>query len=137
MRARPARPTPVHAAAAGAAVLLAGAAGCGASHYATAPVTAPRNRVAATPSLYFAPADLTIAVGDSVTWAFAGVTHTVIFQRGTTTGPAGTPVAASPGAPADVGPTADASVTRVFPTRGTFGYGCRLHPGMGGVIRVR
>ncbi|GJG85581.1 hypothetical protein tb265_07620 [Gemmatimonadetes bacterium T265] len=111
------------------AAVVAAAATCDASHYVAPPTTAPRNLVSATPSLRFAPAEITVAVGDSVTWAFAGVTHTVIFQRPGDARPAG--------APADVGPTSDASVTRVFTTRGTFGYGCRLHPGMGGLVHVR
>lgn len=113
------------------------AAGCGTSRNPAAPAVMPRNVVSATPSLVFAPAEVTIAAGDSVTWAFAGVTHTVVFQRPGGAVPPGVPVVAAPGAPADVGPTSEASVTRVFTTRGTFGYGCRLHPGMGGLVRVQ
>ncbi|MCU0633713.1 MAG: Ig-like domain-containing protein [Gemmatimonadaceae bacterium] len=72
----------------------------------------------------FTPADLTIAVNGTVTWTFGARPHNVVF--GTTAG-----------APANVPITSNATVSRTFPTAGTFTYDCTLHSGMRGTVTVR
>ena len=92
----------------------------------TAPTPTPsgaRNAVAATPALTYTPATITIAVGDSVTWAFGTVAHTVTFD--------------TQGAPAEIPSTTNTSVARVFPQAGTFDYHCALHRGMTGEVHVQ
>ena len=80
--------------------------------------------VNATPGISFAPSPLNVAAGGTVTFAFGSVGHNVFFH-------------ATPGAPADIpGTNANASVTRTFPTTGTYVYDCHLHPGMTGTIVV-
>lgn len=72
----------------------------------------------------FTPGDQTIAIGGTVTWTFGARPHNVIFNAVT-------------GAPANVPTTTNASVSRTFPTAGTFPYLCNLHAGMSGTISVR
>src|SRR5947207_10682509 len=113
---------------------LAGAlmAACGSNGYGTAappppppPPPPPGNTVAATPSLTFTPATLTVNIGDAVTFAFGSVPHNVFFTQ-------------QAGAPADIaGSNANVSVTRTFATAGTYAYTCHIHPSMHGTIEVR
>ena len=78
----------------------------------------------ALPSIAFSPGTVTIAVGDTVTFAFESVPHNVFFDR----------VA---GAPADIpGTNANTSATRVFTAPGRYPYTCHLHPGMSGTVVV-
>src|SRR5438132_13286095 len=94
-------------------VLMATA--CGSNGYGTAappppppPPPPPGNTVAATPSLAFTPATLTVNVGDVVTFAFGSVAHNVFFTQ-----PAG--------APTDTGGSnANLSVPRAFRTRAPY-----------------
>jgi plastocyanin len=69
----------------------------------------------------FAPADLTVKTGTTVTWTNQdGATHTVTF---------------------DSGPTSDnlgngATYQQTFGTAGTFPYHCRIHSSMKGTVTV-
>ncbi len=65
---------------------------------------------------------VTIAVGGTVTWTFGATSHNVIFS--------------SAGAPTNVPISASSSVSRTFPTAGTFPYACTLHAGMNGTVIV-
>jgi plastocyanin len=88
----------------------------------TPPMTATVN---ATTSNAFTPANVTIGVGGTVTFAFGGVAHNVYFDNA----PAGAPDAI-PGANANM------SAARTFSTAGTFEYDCHIHPGMKGTVVV-
>jgi plastocyanin len=76
------------------------------------------------PGDFFSPPSLTIVKGGTVWFDFPARDHNVSFDRRT-------------GAPADIPPTINRLVSRVFPAAGTFPYECRLHPGMMGEIVVR
>jgi plastocyanin len=116
-----------------AALLAAALAGCGggssgSSNPSTPPPTAPPpggvTTVRATSGLAFVPANVAIAVGDTVEFAFGPVAHNVFFDAGT-------------GAPADIpGANANVSVKRAFARRGTFRYSCHIHPFMAGTVNV-
>ena len=71
----------------------------------------------------FTPLNVDIALGGMVTWTFV-TTHNVIFASG------------QPGAPADIGNTNEAVVSRQFNTSGTFSYICSLHLFMVGTVVV-
>src|SRR5437899_13077632 len=89
------------------------------------PPPPPGNTVAATPSLAFKPATLTVNVGDVVTFAFGSVAHNVFFTQ-------------QAGAPTDIGGSnANVSVTRTFATAGTYAYTCHIHPSMQATVVVR
>jgi plastocyanin len=106
-------------------VLLA-ATGCGSDSGGdtTAPPPAD-NTVAATPSLTFSPATLTVSAGEQVTFAFGTVGHNVFFDTQT-------------GAPSNIeGTNASVNVPRTFSTAGSFHYTCHIHPGMQGTIVVQ
>lgn len=79
--------------------------------------------VSAGASSVFAPALLEITTGESVTWDFGALQHTVDF-------------AAVAGAPANIPATNNAEVSRTFGTAGDFAYSCSIHAGMNGTIRV-
>lgn len=88
------------------------------------PPTDPRT-IAATSSLAFLPASLTIAAGDTVTFEFGSVAHDVFFD-------------AQSGAPDDItGSNANVSIRRVFATAGTYTYTCHIHPFMHGTVVVQ
>jgi plastocyanin len=81
--------------------------------------------VAATPSLAFTPASITVHPGDAVTFAFGSVGHNVFFD-------------AQAGAPADIdGTNANVSIQRTFATAGTYQYTCHIHPSMHGAVVVQ
>ncbi len=84
-------------------------------------------QVQASPSLQFSPATVTIAAGQSVTWVFGGVGHTVTFDN-------------INGHPDDIGdpahPQANTSASRTFAQAGTYTYHCSIHPSMTGTVIV-
>lgn len=103
--------------------------GCGSSYGSTGvsspPPPPPANTVDATPSEVFTPATLTVAVGQTVTFAFGSLAHNVFF-------------AAQAGAPADIaGLNANTTVQRQFNTQGNFAYTCHIHPQMHGTVVVQ
>ena len=108
-------------------ICLALLAACGGAATETATSTsAPptSGTVDATPNITFNPSPLTIVAGGTATFAFGSVPHNVYFDGAT-------------GAPADIpGVNANTSVTRTFPTPGTYDYTCHIHPGMTGRIVV-
>ena len=70
-------------------------------------------------------ANVTIAVGGTVTFSFGDVSHNVFFDNS----PAGAPDSI-PGANANM------MAARTFNTAGTFEFDCHLHPGMKGSVVV-
>ncbi len=84
-------------------------------------------KVQALPSLQFSPATITIAPGQSLTWVFGSVGHTVTFDSVN-------------GHPDDIGdpahPRANTSVARTFAQAGTYTYHCSIHPSMTGTVIV-
>ena len=81
--------------------------------------------VNATPSIAFTPANVTLTVGGTVTFAFGGVGHNVFFDNDPT------------GAPASIaGVNANTSVQRTFAVAGVYNYNCHIHPGMRGTVVV-
>lgn len=104
---------------AGAAVALSS---CSKSDSATTePI--PPNTIRASLSQVFQPGTLTVTAGTTVTFEFQALAHNVTF-------------ATVAGAPANIGDTENASVTRVFATAGTYTFVCTLHPGMAGTVVV-
>ena len=82
-----------------------------------------------TPGSIFSPPTAEISLGGTVrfhmTRAPDGDGHNAIFSK------------VVPGAPEDINVVADTVVSRVFNTRGTFGYICTVHPGMVGEVIVQ
>jgi plastocyanin len=79
--------------------------------------------VAATAGSVFAPACVDVAAGGTVTWTFAAE-HNVIF-------------AVDPPGGDITPPVSSGSVSRTFPTAGSYTYTCTLHAGMNGRVVVR
>lgn len=78
-----------------------------------------------TPGTSFAPATITITVGDTVTWLFSGATHNVSFGA-----------ALPPGG--DIPDQAPPSqVSRVFTSAGQYTYDCTRHANMRGTVIVQ
>jgi len=90
-----------------------------------APASAADQTVTAQPSTQWAPDDVTIDMGDTVTWNNAGGVHNVTFNDGSFTQPS------QPD-------SSDWTEQRTFNEPGIFRYQCGLHgPSMPGVVRVR
>jgi plastocyanin len=94
----------------------------------------------------FAPSDVTIHAGESVTWRFAYV-HSVTFEgtklddRGAEF-PSGAPSGSALGAAGAnsgyiYGTSTDPTFSLRFDTPGTYRYSCLLHTGMTGVVHVK
>ncbi|HUQ83581.1 MAG TPA: Ig-like domain-containing protein [Gemmatimonadaceae bacterium] len=77
--------------------------------------------VAATAASQFSPNNVVVARNGTVGWSFA-ILHNVTFD--------------TPGSPANIGDTATGTVSRTFPTAGTFAYHCTIHAGMTGSVVV-
>jgi plastocyanin len=74
----------------------------------------------------FVPASVTVALGDSVSWIFAGATHNVTFT--TPSKPVGDNIAnTAPGI----------TVSRTFTAAGVYAYECTIHSGMTGQVVVQ
>ena len=69
----------------------------------------------------YEPAEVEIAVGDAVTWEFAGgMEHDVVADDGSFVSEL----------------TRSGTYTHVFTAAGEYGYDCSVHPEMTGVVRV-
>ena len=115
----------VTAAAAGTATITASLTAGGVTETGTTTVTtrvAPATAAVTAPGLEFQPATVDVQAGGMVTWTFTSLQHNVTFTSG--------------GAPADVPALQDGSASRTFPTNGTFGYRCSIHPPMTGSVHV-
>lgn len=89
------------------------------------PASAADQAVTAQPSSQWSPDDVTIDIGDTVTWNNAGGIHNVEFNDGSYTQPA------QPS-------SSNWSAERTFDTPGMFRYQCGFHgSSMSGVVRVR
>jgi plastocyanin len=75
------------------------------------------------PALLFVPSQIDIAQGGTLQFVFTAVQHNVIF-------------AVTPGAPANIDVTNNATVVRQFNTKGTFSFTCTLHFNMNGTVVV-
>ncbi len=93
--------------------------GQGGGHSAT--ITASGQNTA--PNYFFSPTPDTIKVGSTLTFTASDVLHDVFFD--------------TPGSPQNIGDIMNSSVSRVFPTAGTFNYHCAIHPFMTGVVVVQ
>jgi plastocyanin len=99
--------------------------GCGSNGGGDVTAPPPANTVAATASLTFTPATITVHPGDAVTFAFGPVAHNVFFDPQT-------------GAPTNIdGTNANVSVPRTFMTAGSYQYTCHIHPSMHGTVVVQ
>lgn len=85
------------------------------------PTTPGTNQIIATSASVFSPASLAVSAGTTVTYTFESVEHNVVFDNVS-------------GAPANIGSTTSASVTRTFGTKGSFPYQCTIHSGMRGTV---
>jgi heme/copper-type cytochrome/quinol oxidase subunit 2 len=116
-----------------ASAILALAACGGSGGYGTGPKPPPPpppppapNTVTATPSNFFSPGNLTVNVGDVVTFKFTSPAHNVFFDS------------TDPEQPGDIpGSNVNKDVTRTFNVAGTYTYHCTIHPGMTGTVVVR
>lgn len=107
------------------AAALAACGGDSATGPTTPPTPVPAATVQATPSNTFTPSSVAITAGGTVTFDFGSVAHDVFFDN------------APQGAPANItAPTANATMTLTFPTKGTYQYNCHIHPGMTGTVTV-
>jgi plastocyanin len=78
--------------------------------------------VTASPQSLFTPQTVTVERGGTVNWIFQTLTHTVAFS--------------TPGSPANISESVNTTVSRVFPTVGTYNYECTIHQGMTGSVVV-
>jgi plastocyanin len=90
----------------------------------TPPPSAGSTATVSTPGDSFSPQSVTIVSGGTVTWNIAGATHNVTFGA-----------AAPPGG--NIPDSRGATVSRSFPTAGTYDYQCTRHDGMTGRVLVQ
>ena len=109
----------------GAAVDAGNVTGPGAPPESPAPPSTPPANTVTTDAGAFSPATITIAQGATVTWQIVGNTHNVTFGTSKPTG--GDAPNTAPGG----------TITRTFPTAGTYPYQCTLHTGMAGTVIVQ
>jgi plastocyanin len=126
----------VTAVAAGAATITAQVTAGGVTRQATASVTVtttapppattpePTTVTVTTPGVTFSPRSVTIPAGGRVSWQFSGDRHNVTFTGAAPTG-------------GNIPDTDGATVTRTFPTVGTYNYSCTRHNGMTGTVVVQ
>jgi plastocyanin len=115
----------IAAAGAGTAQITASVTADGVTKTGTATVTvedAPASASVEAPEFYFEPGTVDVSAGGTVTWTAGELPHTVTFLGGD--------------APASIPGFANESVSRTFPTSGTFEYACEFHSGMSGTVRV-
>jgi plastocyanin len=74
------------------------------------------------PSFESLPPEVDVAAGGMVTWTAGDIGHSVTFT--------------TPGAPAEIPYMLQESVSRTFPTSGSFDYHCSVHEGMSGIVYV-
>ncbi len=169
LRCRSFHRTPRWAAVVAASALLGGVAtGCGGSSPATSPATSkpaaaptpfmvqagindPSNRTVAV--LQYMPATLTVAVGQPVTWSWAGAVepHSVTFLNpGRTLPPPGDTSVFAPTPPTGAydgttfvnsglqpqGPAPAKDFTMTFAKPGAYSFHCVIHPNMNGAVNV-
>ncbi|HEX2094987.1 MAG TPA: plastocyanin/azurin family copper-binding protein [Longimicrobiaceae bacterium] len=89
------------------------------------PPTVPSSATVTTPGNTFSPAAVTIATGGTVQWQISGSTHNVTFQG---TAPPGGNVPDT---------NSGNTVSRTFPTAGSYSYQCTRHNGMTGRVVVQ
>ncbi len=87
--------------------------------------TSPGTATVTTPGDTFSPANVTIAVGGTVSWRISGGRHNVRFTG--TVVPAG----------GHIPDTENATVSRTFSAAGSYPYACTRHSGMSGTVTVR
>ncbi len=81
-------------------------------------------KVQATPQITFSPQQIEVGLNEEVSWDFQSVPHNVFFDD-------------VEGRPSDIeGFNSNTSIERTFAAEGTFGYECRIHPGMRGTVLV-
>jgi plastocyanin len=117
-------------------VLISAAACAGGSATGPSQSQSVHNPIEASASLQFSPKEITIAVGDSVTFVISSVEHSVEFQKGEEL-KAYYGGASSSGAPDNVGVSANTKAVRVFATPGSFRYRCTIHAAMQGEVTVQ
>jgi len=107
------------------ALIAATLAACGGSS--TEPQSQPTltATVNATNSLAFAPGQVTLKKGGTVTFSFGSIAHNVFFDND----PAGAPTNID-------GTNSNSSVARTLTTEGVYVYNCHIHPGMRGTVTV-
>jgi plastocyanin len=80
------------------------------------------NAAVSAPVLDFLPDVVDVSAGGVVTWTVGDIHHTVHFNTA--------------GAPDNIPEMLNQSVSRVFPTAGSYDYQCEIHPSMRGTVRV-
>jgi plastocyanin len=83
---------------------------------------APPNAGVTAPSLQYQPGTVDIQAGGAVTWTFGPIHHTVTFTTA--------------GSPESIGELENGAASRTFPSSGSYGYRCTIHPSMTGLVHV-
>jgi plastocyanin len=83
---------------------------------------APASASVTAPSFEYLPPEVDVEAGGMVTWTAGDIGHSVTFT--------------TPGAPAEIPYMLQESVSRTFPTNGSFDYHCSVHEGMSGIVHV-